>query len=120
MASHNEIGKTGEKEALKLLKNKGFEIIQTNWSFRHLEIDIVAVDGPFLVFVEVKTRSSAGFGEPESFVSRAKQRKLIKAANFYYEQFPSEKEARFDVVSVLLTEKGIFIEHLPDAFYPLV
>lgn len=119
MAEHIEIGKKGELEALNLLKNKGFKILEMNWTYRHLEIDIIAQKGDFLVFVEVKTRSSPDFGEPETFVNRAKQQKLICAANFYFEKSGSSLEARFDVVGVLYKGKNCFIEHLEDAFYPL-
>lgn len=120
MAEHNEIGIRGELEALNLLKNKGFKILETNWSQRHLEIDIIAINGNFLVFVEVKTRSSPDFGEPETAVTRAKQKKIIKAANLYYEKSGSTLEARFDVIGVLFRFEQCFISHLEDAFYPLV
>ena len=119
MAKHLETGKRGEELALQLLQSKGFRILETNWRFKRLEVDIIAMDGPVLVFVEVKTRSYDYFGKPEEFVNAKKEKLLAQAAAAYMHQIGHEWSIRFDVVSVLLhSEEKIEIRHLPDAFFP--
>lgn len=120
MAQHNEIGKLGEEIASKSLKKAGFVILETNWRFKSLEIDIIAKDGDFIVVVEVKTRKSDVFGAPEVFVDRKKQRFLIKAINEYVTQRKLENEIRFDIVSVVYGNGQGTVEHIKDAFYPIV
>ncbi len=120
MADHNETGIKGEELAEKYLRNAGYEILETNWHFGKNEIDIIARDGEFLVIVEVKTRRTANFGEPEEFVTRAKQRSLIKAANGYIEKHDIDLETRFDIVSVLYHGNSYTVKQIKDAFYPLV
>ncbi len=118
MAEHNELGKKGEEVAMEYLRKKGFEIIKCNWRYQKDEIDIIARDGEFLVIAEVKTRSSAFFGEPETAVTRKKQKYLIRAANEYIYQINHLGETRFDVLGVLITPEGTSINHIEDAFYP--
>lgn len=94
--------------------------MEANWRFKKLEVDIIAqIDGK-IVFIEVKTRSSVDFGEPEDFVSLKKQRFIIEAANNYLLEKNIDAEARFDIVSVLSENGTTTIKHLPDAFYPIV
>jgi putative endonuclease len=83
MADFHELGKNGEELAVRHLKSNGYEILETNWRKGSLEVDIIARKGNTLVIAEVKTRSTNYFGEPEEFVTRAKQKNLIKAANSY-------------------------------------
>lgn len=118
MADHNELGSYGEQLAVDFLVKKGFEILETNWVFKHKEIDIIAKKNPFIVFVEVKTRRSNYFGEPFTFVDRKKQNFIITAANEYIIQNNINEEARFDIISVLYNERGKDIKHIEDAFYP--
>ncbi len=120
MADHNETGNIGEDLAEKYLRNLGYEILERNWHFGKNEIDILARDGNFLVVVEVKTRRSSYFGEPEEFVSRAKQRALIKAANGYIQKKNIDLETRFDIVSVLFAGKSYTVKQIKDAFYPML
>ncbi len=117
MAKHNETGKTGEKKAVELLKKKGYKIISTNWRYKHLEIDIIAEHEDYLAIVEVKTRSRLDFGQPESFVSKAKQQKLIKAADYYGHTYSIKKDILFDIIAVKMKPK-IEIKHIVNAFYP--
>lgn len=109
-------GKWGEMEAIRLLKEQGLEVIEANWKFLHLEIDIVAKDGDTLVVVEVKTRGSAEYGEPETFVTRAKQKKLIRAANWYLQSKHLDCEVRFDVIGILKLGDEIEKRHVKEAF----
>lgn len=73
MAEHNDLGRLGEEVALKHLREKGFTIRNTNWRFGKDEIDIIAEKDEYLVIVEVKTRRSAFFGEPEIFVNNQQE-----------------------------------------------
>lgn len=109
-------GKWGEIEAIRFLKEKGLEIIEANWVFLHLEIDIIAKDEGKLVIVEVKTRSSADYGEPETFVTRSKQKKLIRAANLYMQHKNLNLEVRFDVVGILKLGDEVVKRHVKEAF----
>jgi putative endonuclease len=111
-----QIGKKGEEQATAFLKDAGYEILHVNWRHKHLEIDIIAKNNGFLVIVEVKTRKNADFGAPESFVSKAKQRKIIRAANEFVAANAIENEIRFDIVSI--NNQTDQIEHIERAFYP--
>lgn len=116
MNEKQALGKWGEIEAIKLLKENGLEVIEANWTFLHLEIDIVAKDGNTLVIVEVKTRSTDAYGDPEMFVSRAKQKKLIRAANWYLQNKKLNNEVRFDVVGIVQGFDGVKTRYVKDAF----
>ena len=118
MAEHNDVGKKGEELALDFLQKKGYIILDQNWRSGKNEIDIVMQDGPCLVIVEVKTRTSTWAGEPEVFVDRKKQRLLIRAANAYVLRKNISDEVRFDIVSVVKKTENPVITHIQDAFYP--
>ena len=119
MAKHLETGKLGEEIAAAHLQQLGFEILETNWRHRRLEVDIIAKEGEVLVFVEVKTRSYDYFGRPEEFVSPAKQQRLTQAAAAFMEKTKHEWAIRFDVVAVLKKKDGEFkVELIRDAFFP--
>ncbi len=120
MAEHNETGNQGEELAEKYLRNLGYEILEKNWRFGKNEIDIIARDGKFLVIVEVKTRKSTYFGEPEEFVNRSKQRSLIAAANGYISKKNIDLETRFDIVSVIFAGNNYTVRQIKDAFYPIL
>ncbi|HRD83366.1 MAG TPA: YraN family protein [Saprospiraceae bacterium] len=117
MAQHNDTGQAGEELAAQFLEQQGFQILHRNWRFGRAEVDIVAMDGPALVLVEVKARSSDHFGRPEDFVSAKKQRFLAEAASRYMEMYGHDWEIRFDVVAVLFNPETE-ITHFRDAFFP--
>ena len=94
-------GDKSENEACCFLKQEGYRILARNWRTRTGEVDIIARDGDILVFVEVKARSSNGFGGPEAAVDLAKQRRLISAALSFMEVTKCELPTRFDVVAIL-------------------
>ncbi len=99
-------GRAGEVLAAQFLKGKGYKILDKNYRKRFGEIDIVARDGNFLVFVEVKTRKSKLFGEPYEAVDFRKQKQLIKIAQDYINtKGYHDQPARFDIVSILLNKK---------------
>ena len=116
MAQHNKIGKEGEKIAVNYLKNLDYAVIETNWRFQKAEIDIIAKEHNFLVFVEVKCRSSNVFGEPQTFVSEKKQVLLKDAAEGYLDLKDLDYKIRFDIISVILSSQKAKIEHFKDAF----
>ena len=120
MAEHNDLGRLGEEIALKYLHDKGYEIRATNWRFGKDEIDIIAEKEKFLVIVEVKTRRSSVFGEPEVFVNANKQRFLIRATQVYIEKNEINLEARFDIISIILNANTKQVNHIEDAFYPIL
>lgn len=113
-------GKLGEKEAELYLKEKGFEIVERNWRFKKLEVDLIAKDNKELVFIEVKARGTDYFGDPESFVSKKKQKNLIAAANNYITETNFNGETRFDVVAILQNNDKILVNHIQNAFSPSI
>ena len=120
MAEHNELGKSGEEIAYDFLQKKGYLLLERNWRHRNDEVDIIARQGDTLVIIEVKTRSTAYFGEPEVFVTRKKQQFMIRAANAYIFIHNINSETRFDIISVLQSNGQVSIRHIEDAFYPTV
>ena len=105
MLNHNQdIGRLGEDYAASHLEKGGYKIICRNYrAGRFGEIDIIAVENTTLVFVEVKTRISARFGNPEEAITPRKLRTLQKAALYFGTMYPEAPEARrVDVVSVKL------------------
>ena len=120
MAEHNELGTLGEELALKHLRENGYHIHETNWRFGKDEIDIIAEKDGFLVIVEVKTRRTDFFGEPEVFVNAAKQRFLVRSTQAYVEKNNLSLEVRFDIISIVLNSTTKRINHITDAFYPVL
>lgn len=115
-----KLGKNGEQEAVKFLEKKGLTIVELNWRFGKLEIDIIAKDGNELVIVEVKARGTDAFGEPETFVNKRKQSNLIKAANAYIQSANFEGETRFDVIAITEKNSELLVKHIPNAFAPSI
>lgn len=116
MAQHNELGVLGEEQATRLLKTKKYLIVERNWKFLDYEIDIIALDGNFIVFVEVKTRTSVEWGNPEDFVGKVRQRRMVEAANYYLVDHKIDNPARFDIIGVIWDGKSYMIDHIEDAF----
>lgn len=107
--------------ALHHIMGLGWEVLARNWRLGRLEVDLVARDGPFLVAVEVKTRSEPVQAGWHRMVSRAQQERLIRAARAYLALHPDKGlEVRFDVIAVLRNRYGHRIIHTPEAFYPLL
>ncbi len=118
MAEHNELGQLGEIEAQNYLKNNGYIIRDVNWTAGSYEIDIVAQKDEWLVIVEVKTRKSRAFEQPEQAVNMRKIRHLVYAAEAYIRKFNWECETRFDVITVVPVGQKFEVEHIEDAFLP--
>jgi len=120
MAEHNDFGKKGEEMAQKHLRSKGYKIKAVNWRYGKDEIDIVAMHNSFLIIVEVKTRSTNFFGEPEEAVSIKKRKFLVRAADAYINIHNVAEEVRFDIISIVVTGNRWEINHIEDAFYPTI
>ena len=116
MAQHNELGKKGEQLAIDYLVEKGYTILDKNWRFQKAEIDIIAQKENTLAVVEVKTRSSDYFGNPQDFVNPKKIQLSVSAINEYVISKDLDVDVRFDIIAILKTEKETKIEHLEDAF----
>ena len=118
MAEHNILGEKGEQLAVDYLIQQGYKIIATNWRLHKYELDILAQQGDELVVVEVKTRTTAFFGNPEEAVTLAKQKHLVNGANCYIETYEIDLDCRFDVIAIILNKNKQEITHFKDAFYP--
>jgi putative endonuclease len=118
MAESHNLGQKGEDLAADHLKNAGFKILFLNWKWGKHEIDIIAENQEFIVFVEVKTRNDDFRMHPVTAVTKDKQRSIIWAANGYLQRFGIDKEARFDIVTVIKSVDSYKIDHIEGAFYP--
>lgn len=119
MAVHNDFGKTGEQISRNYLELHGYEVMDENWCFGKAEIDLIVYKDKQIIFVEVKTRSGNGFGEPEEFVNAAKQMHMAAAATEYIHLMDFKGEIRFDIIAILINKKGDYnLRHIEDAFWP--
>jgi putative endonuclease len=119
MAIHNELGKFGEEKAVEYLLSKGYKIRDRNWKAGKYELDIVAEKDGQLVIVEVKTRSTSIFGNPEEFVNNTQIKRIIYAAQHYVFRYNIHFGTRFDIISILKIPDGNYeIKHIEDAFMP--
>lgn len=116
MALHNSLGKKGEELAITYLQNKGYNILEQNYRYLKAEVDIIAQKDGVLIVVEVKTRSTNYFGNPEEFVNKKKIQLLTMAIDHYVQKNDLDVEVRFDIIAVLNTKGTFDIEHIEDAF----
>lgn len=114
MSDKIEIGREGENLAAEFLKDKGWEIVSRNYRHKHAEIDLIIQRDNWTIFVEVKTRSSSSYGEPEEFVDEFKARKIFEAAEEYIFSTNWLGHVRFDVVSIKLGSPPEIV-HFEDA-----
>ncbi|HHC78573.1 MAG TPA: endonuclease [Flavobacteriia bacterium] len=117
MAEHNELGKKGEQLAIDFLIKKGYTIRDTNWRYQKAEVDIIAEKEDTLAVVEVKTRSTKDFGNPQDFVNKKKIKLLVEAIDEYVISKDLDVEVRFDIIAIVKENDAFAIEHLEDAFY---
>ena len=117
MAQHNQLGKKGERLAVDFLLKKGYEIIERNYRFEKAEVDIIAKHSDTLAIVEVKTRSTSDFGNPQDFVKPKQIKNLVKAVDEYVTVNDLDVEVRFDIIAIVKSGKDFEIEHLENAFY---
>lgn len=115
-----KIGILGEAIAADYLMHKGYAIIQKNYHTRYGEIDIIAENKEYIVFVEVKTRNETTTYSPSEAVNTSKQKRLLKSALLYLEAFPKTLQPRMDVIEVILARSSlslIDINHIENAFF---
>ena len=112
-------GKQGEDLAVEYLTEEGYEILERNWRFKHVEIDIIARNRDQLVIAEVKTRTGNSYGEPYTAVDIRKQRSLIFAAERYIFSHNLDLDVRFDIISIILDHNRTVVEHVKEAFHPV-
>ena len=118
MAAHNDFGKEGEQDAVNFLIENGHTILERNFRFGHAEIDIISRKDNILHIVEVKTRNSSAYGEPESFVNQQKIDLLVRATTYYMEKTDLDLEVQFDIISIVKNNVEFTINYIEDAFYP--
>ncbi len=115
-----ESGKMGEAFVVKLLTEKGFEVVKKNYSCRYGEIDIIAKNEKYIVFIEVKTRKPKALVTGTYSVGIAKQKKIIKTALTYLSENPIPLQPRFDVIELEYVKINPFtvskINHIENAF----
>lgn len=117
MDKQNNIGAKGEDLARLFLEENGYKILECNWRHRHLEADIIAKNKDLLVIVEVKTRKTNYFGEPEESVDRRKQNNLMDVAEAYLYAKKLDLEVRFDIISIIINNfSSPRIHHIKEAF----
>ena len=109
-------GERGEKLAARLLRRKGYRILERNFQTRFGEIDLIARKGDVLVFVEVKTRAPGAPVSGRDAVDAAKQARVRTAALQYWQGRFAALQPRFDVVEVTLSPEGEQAEHIENAF----
>ena len=114
MQNKRSLGSEKENLAVSYLTEQNVKILAQNFYFRGGEIDLIAKDGEYICFIEVKYRRSNKFGTPEEAVTTSKQKKIIQGARVYLYQnrYPADTPCRFDVISVC----GQEITWLKDAF----
>lgn len=117
MAKHNELGKKGEQLAVDFLLKNNYEIIERNYRFDKAEVDIIAKKNDILAIVEVKTRSTTDFGNPQDFVKPKQIQRLVKAVDEYVQVNKLDVEVRFDIIAIVKEGNSFKIEHLENAFY---
>lgn len=116
MAEHNETGNKAEVMAASYLTNKGYQILDQNYTFGKGEIDIIALKEDWLVFVEVRARSEVAHGFPEQTISKNKANLIIKTAENYIYQKDWHGKVRFDIIAITIGQDFEIIQ-FEDAFF---
>ena len=113
-------GAIGEVAAARFLREKGYTVVSSIYRCRQGEIDIIATQGEYIVFVEVKTRRQDAMYRPREAVTIAKQRRLLQTASIYLGKYPSKLQPRFDVIEVVTANDSAFkiveINHILGAY----
>jgi putative endonuclease len=117
MAQHNELGKKGEQLAVDFLLENNYDIVERNYRFDKAEVDIIAQKEGVLAIIEVKTRSTTDFGNPQDFVKPKQIKNLVKAVNEYVTFNDLDVEVRFDIIAIVKAKGDFIIDHLENAFY---
>jgi putative endonuclease len=111
--STRAVGLDAEQQAARYLTDRGLVLLESNYTCKGGELDLVCDDHGTLVFVEVRSRKDARYGAPEETISAAKRRRIVRAARHYLvSRCVEEPACRFDVVVI----EGDQVRYLPDAF----
>lgn len=102
MAKHNQVGVLGEELAVTWFAQQGFTILETNWRFKHAEIDIIATKDNVLHFIEVKTTTTNLFGNPEEKVDSKKLNTVKKAAEEYLYQNQQWQRVQYNILAITM------------------
>ena len=111
-----KLGVTGEQMALRYLEDQGYVVIEHNYRHGHKEVDIIALDGGELVFIEVKTRTSEEVVVAEQAVDHQKRQNIIRVADSYVCRHHRTEPVRFDIITVVSNGKEAAIKHIKNAF----
>ncbi len=116
----NRLGKTGERFAVEHLTSSGYNVIRQNYRYDRAELDIICTTSgkKEIVFVEVKTRRSRKYGEPEESVTEAKMNQIRKAAQGFLVENEEYQlyDVRLDVITVMIAGGDVKINHIENAF----
>lgn len=118
--NHIELGQWGEEQAVRYLLVHDYSILERNFRSGKLEVDIIAQKEDKIIFIEVKTRVTASIGQPYIAVTKTKQKQIIKAANTFLIKSDCWLDAQFDIISIVHNSHRTKLEHIPNAFSPLV
>ena len=116
MAIHLKFGKEGEKAALDLVTQKGYKVLEMNYRLHPYEVDLIAQDGDYIVFIEVKARQTDQYGHPIEFITGKKEQHLLKIADYFLQHRVPGKEGRFDVITLYKKDEAFILEHFINAF----
>ena len=120
MAKHNILGHEGEDIAAEYLEQKGYEVLDRNWHCGHKDLDLVVAKDNMVVFVEVKTRTSTDYGDPQTFVDDRKIRRIVNSADAYLRFKCIDMDVRFDIISIVVDGGEFKVKHIEQAFFPPV
>ena len=112
--SKKDLGIKGERIAQIYLLKKGYTILDINKRFGRFEIDIIAQMDDQVVFIEVKTRSTAYFGFPEEFVSDKQKNNFLQAADLYFAENKRLTVIRFDIIAIVIQKNITSLRHFQD------
>ena len=113
MYERHVLGKNGERIALRYLEKLGYVILEKNFTCMQGEIDIIALDGEYIVFVEIKSRSNIRYGLPCEAVTEKKIKHILRVATYYlYKNHLENINTRIDVIEVYIKNEKYIINHL--------
>ncbi len=117
--SNTKKGKLTEDVALQYLLKLNHTILETNWSGKKAELDIISQKDGILIFTEVKSRKDEEFGDPATSVTKRKQKLLVSAATSYMDHIDYDGDFRFDIITITGYQLNTCnLEHYEDAFFP--
>ena len=112
-----KLGAWGEETAAGYLKAHGYRIIERNFSCRIGELDLIALDGDTIVFIEVKTRRSLVYGLPCESITETKKNHILRTIRYYVMvQGIKDRDLRVDVMEVLSKDGSTYVHHIKNAF----